>query len=266
MNSSNYCPASSETAREREVSGKSVDLERKLAERTEALEQTTVALREATKQICELNREAVGIASREHQKIGAFLHDNIGQLLTGIGFLSQSLEQRLRARGAPECDVAEEIRVLAVQAISETRYLSRGYFAGSIKSHGLGYALAELADSVKKTYGVKCQFSETASLPAFSSIVAMHLYRIVQEGINNAIKHGEASEILISLDVSGDRGTLRIYNDGSDYTQKSGHDGVGVIIMHRRASEMGGTISIGSREQGVEVSCSFPCEKECWET
>jgi signal transduction histidine kinase len=249
---------------EREASAEAEDLPGKsAASQAEALERASAALREATARIVELEEEAAGAAGREHKKVGAFLHDHIGQLLTGIGYLAQSLEQRLREREAPERRMAEEIRGLAVQVISETRTLSRGLFSGGIQNHGLGYALAELADFVKKTHGINCRFSETESLPDFSPTVVLHLYRIAQEGINNAIKHGDASEIHVSLEASGDNGILRIYNNGTDCVGKSDHDGIGLIIMNQRASQIGGVIAIHSGERGVELSCRFPSNREC---
>ncbi len=226
------------------------------------LERTRRELREAMARVDRLEREAVTIAAREHKRIGEYLHDNIGQLLTGIGFLSQGLEQRLRERGAPEVETAVEIRTLTVQVISETRHLSRGFFAVNLESHGLGYALAELADFVKRTYGVECRFSEPESLPSFSLTIAMHLYRIAQEAINNAIKHGDASEIVLSLSAGDGTGGLSVWNNGCEFSPPDGADGIGLRIMNRRAAEIGGSISIASEERGVRLVCNFPFSEE----
>jgi len=186
-------------------------------------------------------------------------------LLTGIGFISQGLEQRLRAKGAPELETAVEIRSLAVQVISETRHLSRGFFAVNLESHGLGYALAELSDFVKRTYGVECRFSEPEALPSFTSMVATHLYRIAQEAINNAIKHGDASEIVLELTAGEESAALSIWNNGNEFSPKDGSDGIGLRIMNRRAAEIDGTISIRSEEGGVRVICGFPFNQESQE-
>jgi len=213
-------------------------------------------LEEAKARVEVLEREAVEIAAREHRRIGEYLHDNVGQLVTGIGFLSESLCQRLE--GESDADLAREIRALAVQVLSETRHLSRGFFAVSLESHGLGYALVELCDFIAKTFGVACRFSEPELHTPVSADQASHLYRIAQEAINNALKHGDATRIQVDLVTHETAGFLRVWNNGKPFAPTGDSDGIGLAVMRNRAEQIGGKISYHSDEDGVQMMCCFP--------
>lgn len=233
------------------------DLEVRVAERTEKLTRVNRELRESLEKVDDVERERVEVAAREHKRIGEYLHDSIGQLLTGIGYISRGLEQRLNEREAPEAETASEICRLAAQVISETRHISRGFFAVSLESHGLCYALAELTDFIRQTYGVECRFIEPKAFPSLDSRAATNLYRIAQEGINNAIKHGDATEIEISFSVSESACEMRVWNNGHPFIP-SETDGIGLQIMDQRTSEIAGQLSICTKESGVELTCGFP--------
>jgi signal transduction histidine kinase len=218
-------------------------------------ERLRLALAQAEARVAELEREAVKIAGREHRRIGEYLHDNIGQLVTGIGFLSESLVQRMPEGEAQK--LALEIRSLAVQVMSETRHLSRGFFAVDLESQGLGYALAELSDFIRKTFGVECSYAEPKQQPRIRADQAGHLYRIVQEGINNALKHGEASRISVSLTADDGEGNLTVWNNGKPF-RPGNSQGVGLLILEDRATRIGGKITFSSEEEGVRMICTFP--------
>jgi signal transduction histidine kinase len=92
------------------------------------------------------------------------------------------------------------------------------------------------------------------------SAVAINLYRIAQEAANNAIKHGKATSIAISLSASHGTALLCIRDNGGGFSKGSGASkGLGLRVMQYRASRIGGSLTIdGDSKKGTTISCTFP--------
>jgi signal transduction histidine kinase len=131
---------------------------------------------------------------------------------------------------------------------------------------GLASALEELTASSTRLLGIRCVY-ESAGVPLIrDNVVAMHLYRIAQEAINNATKHGKATNVLVSLSENGNATTLRIADDGAGIS-KTGNagDGMGVGLMYYRARMAGGELSIEEPSGGgTVISCGIPLSPEEW--
>ena len=205
-----------------------------------------------------LEKEILEISSREQQRIGQDLHDSLGQHLTGITFLSKALERKLAAKSIPEAAEAAEIGRLVIQALAQTRNLARGLFPLELESHGLVSALHEFAADISKLYQVTCRF-ECAQPPEITNnVLATHVFRVVQEAVNNSIKHGKARQIAITLDAQAGRSILRIQDDGQRVVIPARHDGLGLKIMQYRARRMGGSFAIQpGPAAGMIVTVSF---------
>ena len=145
----------------------------------------------------QLERELLEISERERQRIGYDLHDSLGQQLTGIAFLSKVLAQRLKARQAEEAAEAAQIVTFVNQAIEQARKLARGLVPVTLETYGLVFALQELAASVEALFHCACKVSSHHAIDITDHAVVIHLYRIVQEAVNNAIQHGKAPQITI---------------------------------------------------------------------
>jgi signal transduction histidine kinase len=208
------------------------------------------------------------ISEREQRRIGQDLHDGLGQHLTGIAFMSKTLEQKLLARGLPEeaADAAGLAR-LVNQAIATTRELSHGLLPVQLAAHGLMSALHHLADDVQSMCHVVCRFECYEPILVDDLGVATHLFRIAQEAVHNAIKHGRAREIVIALSVSnvaseGAGASLTIADDGvgcaATMHGNGESEGMGLRIMRHRAAMIGGTFRIErSSDARTIVSCAF---------
>jgi signal transduction histidine kinase len=122
-------------------------------------------------------------------------------------------------------------------------------------------ALEHYASEVEDLFGVECRFECDHPVLIHDDAVANHLYRIAQEAVNNAIKHGNASRILIDLrpliDSDGEGVTLSITDDGMGLPEDAGSSpGMGLHIMNYRAKTMGGTLRIQRCPQGgTAVTC-----------
>jgi PAS domain S-box-containing protein len=206
-----------------------------------------------------LEQEILEISDREKRRIGQDLHDSLGQLLTGIGFKSKSLENKLaaKAEGGPEAEGARQIAALVRQAISQARGLARGLQPVDPKPTGLMSALQELSISIQDLFRVSCVFNCPHPVEVNDPAAATHLYRIAQEACHNAMKHGQAGQIIIELLRTNDHVTLSVRDDGAGFSQlPSASKGMGLQIMRYRAAMLGGSIAIRPNEpRGCMITC-----------
>lgn len=198
------------------------------------------------------------IADRERKRIGEQLHDSVCQLLTGIGLLSNGLEQKLAVRGAAELPLAVNIRKLAQQATKEASQISRSLYTGGLDFRSLCNSLVDLGEDVQQKYGVDCQFVEQGDFPEIDSRWGTKIFRIAQEAVHNAIKHGPTSGIMVTLSCTGKDIILEIANDGRIFATDKNSDGIGLRIMEQRACSMGGTLDVKPAKTGTVVECRIP--------
>ncbi len=209
----------------------------------------------------QLEREVLAASNREQQRIGNDLHDGLGQELTGIALLLRGLENRAE-RESPELSASiEEVALLVNDAIFTTRALARGLTPVTFDRGGLALALEELARRLSAMFHiiVRCDADESLD-NGLGSANALHLYRIAQEAVTNAAQHGAAGQVHISLRADGERGLLRIEDNGNGFNPAVRQSkGLGLRIMHYRAQMMAGSLRIDSaRARGTTVSCWFP--------
>ncbi len=205
-----------------------------------------------------LEKEILRISDEERARIGQDLHDELGQMLTGIGLLTRNIERKLRDDGSDEADQIAEITQLISQADEVARTLSHGLMPVVLDRNGLSSALQRLTKKISQVAAVRCLFEENGSA-VVSNDVAVHLYRIAQEAINNSLKHGKANEIRLKLQSSTDQLRLRVSDDGQGFDEDwKSMGGMGVRIMQHRASIIGGRIDISSSSEfGTSVTCTI---------
>jgi len=210
-----------------------------------------------------LENQVLEISEWEQQRIGQDLHDSLSQQLAGIAYLGKVLEQRLAARSLDEAKDAAEIITLINDAITQTRGIARGLYPIRMEEIGLMNALGELAGTVEKLFTVSCRFEYDRVVLIHDTINAIHLYRIAQEAVNNAIKHGMATDIVISLTSENGTTRLAIRDNGTGF-RKAHKDGkgMGISTMKHRANMIGAAIDIRSDKRGTVVSCLFQTKQD----
>jgi two-component system sensor kinase FixL len=205
-----------------------------------------------------LEKEILEVSDREQHRIGQDLHDGLGQHLTGIELLSEVLARRLKARSSPDAPDAGLIAGHVREAIRQTRLLARGLSPVHIESEGLMTALQQLATTTSGVFSVACTFHCNPAVPVDDHGVATQLYRIAQEAVSNAIKHGRSKHIQIHLRAPGDRIVLMVKDNGTGLPARSKTTGMGLRIMHYRAGMIGANLSIQKDlDGGTSVICSF---------
>lgn len=208
-----------------------------------------------------LERRLLTVSDAEQQRIGADLHDGVGQQLTGLACLAAALRDRLKQRVPEEARQAETITRLANEAIAQARALAHGLCPVQLEKAGLVMALEQLADQAETLHGIECSFEAKGPPPRCDHLTAMHLYRIAQEAIHNAVRHGRARRILISLTSKRSQHRLIISDDGEGFDATLHHrgPGAGLRLMGYRAGMIGGMFSAESKPgRGTRISCHFP--------
>jgi len=207
-----------------------------------------------------LEREILEISGREQRRIGQDLHDSLCQHLAGIGFMGKVLEKKIAEHRPLEPADVSEIVGLIDQAITMTRGFARGLNPVRLEADGLRMALASLAANVEKLFGISCPVHYEEKLRIADPAVATHLYRIVQEALNNAIKHGRADTVTVAIRQQDDAVVLTVSDNGCGIRKAVNQGkGMGLNIMEYRASMIGATLKIAAGETGgTQVTCSFP--------
>ena len=210
----------------------------------------------------EMESAVLEISGREQRQIGQDLHDGLGQHLTGIAFMSKVLAQQLADAGAAQAPHAAKIVRLVNDAIHKTRELARGLVPVFSDAQGLMSALQQWAVEVEDLFHVGCRFECPRPILVTDVGVATHLYHIAQEAVNNAIKHGDPRQIVLTLARDGDTGSLTVEDDGTGIPEIAGsHAGLGLRIMSHRANMVGGSLDIRRRKpRGTVIRCRFPLE------
>jgi len=207
-----------------------------------------------------LEKEILNISEREQTRIGQELHDSIGQQFTGIAFMTKVLEQKLTEKLPDEATDAAEIKKLVNQAMDQMRSLARGLHPIDLDACSLTSSLQELAATTENLFGIRCTFKCDKPIPIDDAEVATHLYRITQEAITNAIKHGKTKNILVELARERDKYVLKVKNDGLDFPEEfeARGTGMGLQIMDHRADIIGASFDIHkAAEGGTILTCSF---------
>jgi signal transduction histidine kinase len=224
------------------------------------VQQRTVALTQEMAERARLEKELVEVSEREQRRIGHDLHDSLCQHLTGTALAGQVLGEKLAAKALPEAADANKVVELVEDGITIARNLARGISPVEVESQGLMAALGDLAGNISNVSKIVCVFECDPPVPVEDAAVGTQLYRIAQEAISNAIRHGKAKRVGISLSERGGIVTLSIEDDGSglpDGWQKG--QGLGTRIMAHRAGIIGGEVAIEPNPTGgTLVRCWFP--------
>jgi len=206
-------------------------------------------------------QEAFGEAIWQEQKrISEELHDNVGQELTGIGFMTSALVQKAAPASGDISKLAGEVSLGVRRVSDKIRALAGGMYSLEVDAQGLVPALKHLAITVGEIHGVPCRAICEGSIDLNDDRTALHLFRIAQESVTNAVRHARAKEILVALRGEGGFLTLSVRDDGIgiDGVPREGK-GLGLRIMRNRASAIGAVLSIHSaRGEGMAVTCALP--------
>jgi signal transduction histidine kinase len=204
-----------------------------------------------------LERQIAEASDREQRRLGEDLHDGLCQHLVSTAFAARGLAARLTDRKLPEAEDATEIAELLGAAISQARDVARGLCLVPLEAGGLASALEELTTNVRSHYRISCRFVEQDSIPALEPTLGTSLFRIAQEAVSNAVKHGRAGQITVTLSGDAEQIRLEVEDDGAGFqTGEMSARGMGLHIMNYRARMLGAALDIEPRPgRGTRVTC-----------
>ena len=211
-----------------------------------------------------LEREVSEVAEREQERMARELHDGIAQVLSGSSFKLHAIHSSLAQLGHE--DLAAEldrVREHVEDASRQARAVARGLFPAGIDTGGLMTALEQLVVDAQDDYGVASTFSSDGPIEAASNEVAGHLFRITQEALSNAVRHGNAQTLAVAVEHDGPTVVLSVRDDGVGISDRAleGEDGLGLRTMRYRASRVGGHLTVRRLEAGgTEVAVRFTPE------
>jgi two-component system sensor kinase FixL len=205
-----------------------------------------------------LERELLEISERERQRIGRDLHDGLGQQLHGLSYLAALVEKNLQEDASPRAPEVGKLNNYLGEALELTRSLARGLQPVKPVPQGLMLALRELAERTRSMYRVDCRLECRAPVLIHRHTAANHLYRIAQEAVNNAMKHGKPTRIRLKLAATRQRLLLGVWDNGVGIrARKHPGRGMGLHVMQYRADAIRGSLIVQKHPHGgTEVACT----------
>ena len=241
-----------------------VEFVRLLTDRDERLEtavkRQTAALQQLISRRRILEREMAEATAREQARLAEELHDGVGQFLAGLSYQARTLMEDLQNEGSSHAGRASrlvEMLLLTARLLRRIDHLLVPPIAGQ---GGLNVALRRLAGDVEKFSGVQCSLEVPDEPIVIGAFQALTLFRIGQEALNNAIKHGDGKSVRLSLRHTDFGLSLKVTDEGRGIDPNGGPPtGSGLRIMRHRAELIGASLEVNSREgQGTTVECLLP--------
>ncbi len=220
-------------------------------------------LRQAVQEMAKrkaMRKAFLEISEREQQRIGRDVHDGLGQHLHGLSYLAALLEKNLQEDRSRHTLEARQLKEYIMDSLELTRSLAHGLQPVQSRPEGLMAGLNELAERSSKLFGIDCRFDCPRDILIQKHGAAIHLYRIAQEALNNAVKHGKATRISINLQFTGSRIILRVSDNGVGVHRPARKaQGMGLQIMQHRSDALNGLLWMEKQPAGgTEILCSVP--------
>lgn len=225
---------------------------------------TMVEERQARRQLEEetaarrlVEEDMLRVCEDEKQRIGSDLHDGLCQHLTAVLLNCTAVENETAARGAPEALPLARIRTLIEESIGMAYDAAKGLCPTAMTSESLASALNRLCRHAQESSGIACELCVPDPAANLSMPQGLHLYRIAQEAVANALKHSRCSRIAVELLHLKDALVLRIQDNGQAVSGGGSYGGgLGRRIMDYRARSLGGTLTVEHpAEGGTLVVC-----------
>ncbi len=236
------------------------ELELRVDLRTAQLAAINDELRHEIAERQRLEREILDLSTAEQQRIGRELHDGLGQELTGLGYLARSLQQKLAKKGLDEAAMAAELARGIPRVLAQVRDVSRALVSWEVNGAEFVSALYALVAAIEEQTDIICHCEIAEASPVPDDRVAVQLYRIAQESLNNAVKHAQAQRIALSWRAEPETLVLEILDDGVGLDLSSARTaGSGLRIMEYRVRTLGGVLDIRSQPYGgTALTCRVP--------
>lgn len=233
-------------------------LQREVNKRTMELMAANKQLKKEISQRKELEHELLEISNNIMTRIGQDIHDDLCQDLAALGMLAATLESTLKKTeltGAQQ--LARHISESALKSAYTAKQIARDLFPSDLQDNGLTASVMQLVKSKNITDGGRIALEIQPHFQVDDTQMAIQLYRIIQEALNNAIKHAHANHITVRLRSDKQLITVEVADDGVGFEVRKGKaaSGMGMKILTYRANLIGGSLNVSSSPEGTVVSC-----------
>lgn len=189
-------------------------------------------------------RRALAAEEAERRRIARDLHDEVGQVLAAVILQLDRVRRRARPADREDVELARE----AVRAgLDDVRDVARRLRPEALDDLGLGSALAALSNDFGRRTGLRVRRSLAPDLPRLAAEEELVVYRVVQESLTNAVRHGRARQAWIELSLRDGAVEARVRDDGDGFEAGAAADGGGLRGMRERALLIGAALDVRSR-------------------
>lgn len=206
-----------------------------------------------------IEQQFIEVSHKEQQRIGREIHDGICQQLTGISLMCESLIGRKEHILDRDINTLQQMKKHIKRITKQSRHLAHGLYLHELEQYGLQRALQELTVQVKELFSIDCEWKCNQEIMIINYDHAVHLYRIIQEALNNAVKYSQSKMIELSVISIESQLTLCVKDFGIGFeTGAINNHGMGINVMKFRAKIINATLDIQSQiGKGTTILCTF---------
>src|SRR5450631_261277 len=198
---------------------------------------------------------------REHQRLGQEIHDGLGQELTGLAYIASSLATEATRAGSPLANELTKLASVARHTIETSRNIARGVSPLTESRGSLVQSLQRIADLAAASGRARVNFEAIENAPlTLLSESRDQLHRITQEAVNNALKHSNADNIEVTIQIDPTLVRIQVADNGRGlHPSGAEQTGFGIDGMHQRAATIGARLRVETgRRGGAAVVCECP--------
>ncbi len=206
----------------------------------------------------ELAQQLIASQESTFRSISRELHDEFGQILTAVGAILKRADRRSTRDNISPAEDLREVREIVQSTLEKVRSLSQALHPSVLDQAGLESALTAYLPSFEQRTGVHIGYEKTGAHRDLDKEVSIHLYRVVQEALNNVVRHSKSSRADVRLRFGAHALTVEIEDEGIGYPREASH-GLGLVSMRERIDLVKGTIEfIKGKAGGALVRATAP--------
>ncbi len=183
------------------------------------------------------------------RSISRELHDEFGQILTAIGAMLQRARRRATRENVTPADELREVHEIVQSTLEKVRSLSQALHPSVLDEAGLPGALAAYLPSFEQRTGLRIVYEKEGDPHEADKEVSIHLYRVIQEALNNVVRHSQSKSATVRVRFDISALTVEIEDEGVGYPEEISH-GLGLVSMRERVDLVKGTIEFGRGQAG----------------
>ena len=212
-----------------------------------------------------LSKRLIDLLEKDRQDVAMELHDNIGQSLTSLKINLEIIYDKLKPIDTELGSIIKVAEKRTIKVIKDIKNISHGLMSSVLDVLGLVSSLHELFDGFKEHADIKINFFNRDVPKRFDKEKELAIYRIVQEALNNIVKHAKAKNVFVNLLKKGNVLSLSVEDDGVGFDQEKamrsskGKGPLGLVIMRERAMQLDGELTIESQVgKGTNLLMEMP--------